>query len=92
MLFNDLAFNKLLNGSPSSISNWSLITFSKVILLPKIFILSTKNLSLSLIEIVKFSLFSSIIVSVISALIKSNWRDKDILSISSITLLTLNKE
>ena len=40
-LFKDFAFSNSLNGSPSSISREFLITFSCVILFPKIFILST---------------------------------------------------
>ena len=39
-LFNDLAFNNSLKGSPSSISSLFLITLSKVILFPNTFILS----------------------------------------------------
>ena len=57
MLLIDLLDKISLKGSPSSISNWFLITFSFVILFPKILILSTKICSPS--SIIKFRLILS---------------------------------
>ena len=91
-LLIDFACNNLLNGSPSSTSSWFLITFSSVILFPKIFTLFTKNLSLSITANFKFKLFSPTSSISIVASIKSYSLATDILSISFITLLILLNE
>ena len=60
ILFIDFAAKIELNSSPSSTSNWFLITFSCVILLPKTLIRLILNFSPSETLKLRFILFSSI--------------------------------
>ena len=63
ILLMDLVNKSLLNGSPSSTLKLSLITFSSVILFPKIFTFERYCLGNSLIWKTKFNLFFDTISS-----------------------------
>ena len=86
-LFSVFFVNISLKISPSSTYKLFLITLSRVMLFPKIFILSTVNFSDSLILKVKLILFVSITSSTV-AVVDSNCSSKTISSISSIILFT----
>ena len=81
-LFSVFFCNISLKGSPSSISNWFLITFSRVTKLPKIFIFFTIIFSVSLIIKFRLILFETISSST-DAVIVLNSSFKVISSISS---------